>query len=187
MRECCFRGKEKTKAKTREREREKKERQRNNHTRKGEIGRQTKRKERKRKRIQDPEREKTDHGADIVGEARGEDVDPDMLIGLERVGRAEKHDGTEQVPLQLQPGIRAAVDREADERVDRGHNDGSEDEPSHRLAEPFIDRVDHAAESQHGGHAISSDGAVALDRHAVLSRQELASGKSDRQRCSIIL
>ena len=44
----------------------------------------------------------------------GDDVDADMLVAQQRVAGAEQEHRREQIPLQLEPGVRADVEDVAD-------------------------------------------------------------------------
>ena len=65
----------------------------------------------------------------------GDDVDADVLVALQRVGGGDKKGPAEEVPLKLQPGVRADVEGLADDRIsgaDQDRERGSATSPSGR-------------------------------------------------------
>ena len=67
----------------------------------------------------------------------GDDVDLDVLLAQHRVARGEQEHRREQVPLDLEVGVRAGVERLADDRVERADQHGGEDQPR----DPAADRI----------------------------------------------
>ena len=58
-----------------------------------------------------------------------EQVDPDMLVALQRVGGAEHHDHGEHVPLHFEPGVGARVVGIADHGVAAADDAGQQHQP----------------------------------------------------------
>jgi hypothetical protein len=85
---------------------------------------------------------------DPVREQIVHDVDADVLVGQERPGRAQQEDGAEQVPLQLEPGIRAGVEELANDGICRRYGDGGEDKPCDPAADEPVDRVDDPRQAE---------------------------------------
>ncbi len=82
------------------------------------------------------------------------DVDAHMVVALERPrGDQQEHDGVE-VPLDLEPGIRAHVDGVAEYRVHRADDHGQQTEPGGDLADALVHGVDHRGKAQQRVHEI---------------------------------
>ena len=71
-----------------------------------------------------------------------DDVDADVLVLAQRVGGGEQEGGAEQIPLQLEPGVRRHVEGLADHGIDGADEDRDEDQPRNPLADEFIDAID---------------------------------------------
>ena len=98
--------------------------------------------------------EQVDPVLDAPRERPVDDVDADVLVLLERVGRGQQERGAEQIPLQFKPGVRRHVERLADDRVDRADENRRQDQPADPFAYEFVKRVYQARESQKPRHQI---------------------------------
>ena len=96
--------------------------------------------------------EEIDPIAPPFGEHVGEDVDADMLVGLEGPRRAQHEDRAEQIPLEFEPGIGRHAEDATDDGIDRRHQDRHHDRPGERLADPFIEGVDGAGNPEEHFH-----------------------------------
>ena len=79
-------------------------------------------------------------------EARTDDVDPDVFVLFERVGCAQKEHRAEQIPLHLEPGVRACVEYIADRGVDARHDHRSQNRPTHGATDFFVDQINRSTE-----------------------------------------
>ena len=77
--------------------------------------------------------EKVDPVLHAAREHAVDDVDADMLVLLQRVGGGQQEGGAEQIPLQLQPGVRRHVERLADDGVAGADQDREQDQPDTHL------------------------------------------------------
>src|SRR5665213_382996 len=73
-----------------------------------------------------------------------------MLVHPQRIGRAEHEHRGEQVPLDLEPGIRAVAESIAHQRVAGADQAGQQDAPVGDAAEPFIDGIIDAVNERFG-------------------------------------
>jgi hypothetical protein len=71
-------------------------------------------------------------------------VDADVLVVKQRVARAEQEHRREQVPLQLEPRVRGAVEQEAGGGVGGAHQNHHDHGPHHGAPDPFVQPVDGA-------------------------------------------
>ena len=92
--------------------------------------------------------EELDPVTEALGQVRIHDVDLDVLALEQRIAGAQQEDRAEQIPLQLQPAVRTDVERKADDGIDRGDENGRQDQPAQGLAEPLLDGIDRAADAQ---------------------------------------
>ena len=81
-------------------------------------------------------------------------VDPDMLVDLERVGSAQEKDAREHVPLDLEPGIGADAEEIAAAGIAGADQAGDQHQPTSHHAEPRIDPIDRAADCQERLHRL---------------------------------
>src|SRR6266849_1671969 len=81
-------------------------------------------------------------------QASGDDVDADMLVAPERIAGAQKKNRREKVPLQLEPRIRADIERITHERVQRADQHRDQDQPIDATADQVVERIDRPAQSQ---------------------------------------
>ena len=89
-----------------------------------------------------------------LGEEQIEDFDPDMLVALEGVGRAEHHQDREHVPLQFEPAVRAVAEGVADHGVAGADQAGGQHQEIADVADLFVDLVDSRAECQQWAHRV---------------------------------
>jgi hypothetical protein len=102
--------------------------------------------------------EEVDPELAALGELHVEDVDAHVLVALERVRRAEHHDGGEQVPLDLEPRVARHVERVAHHRVARADEAGEQDAPVGDLAESPVHRVDQQRQLEQASKGASREG-----------------------------
>ncbi len=86
--------------------------------------------------------EDVDAIASALRQLVGHDVDPDVLVLLQRPRGAQHEDGAEEVPLQFQPRVRRRAEDLADDRIDGRHQHGDEDRPGGDLADALVEPVD---------------------------------------------
>ena len=94
-----------------------------------------------------------------------------VLVAQQRVAGAEQEHGREQVPLDLQEGVRADVERLADDRVDGADQHRGQHQPGHPAADELVQPVDRPGQLQQCGHTAlreveSERSAAACDRAA---------------------
>ena len=84
------------------------------------------------------------------GQAARDDVDAHVLVAQQRVAGAEQEDRREQVPLDLEEGVRAEVERLADDGVGGADQHDDQDQPVDEAADALVDRVDDAGQGEQG-------------------------------------
>jgi hypothetical protein len=110
----------------------------------------------------DAGRQQEDEGAEDVdpeltaaAQRHVEEIDPHMLVALERIGGAEHDDHREHVPLHFEPGVRALVVGVADHRVAAAYDTGQQHQPVTDNADLLVDYVDDRADAQQCAHPTS--------------------------------
>src|SRR5258708_1437997 len=77
-----------------------------------------------------------------------DDVDADMLVAPQRVAGAQQEDGGEEIPLGLEPGIRADIEGVAQESVEGADQHRDQDQPIDVAAYQIVQPIDRPAQSQ---------------------------------------
>ena len=115
-------------------------------------------------------------------EAVGEEVDAHMGVLQEGIAGAEHEHRGEEIPLDLQQGVRAHVEGLAHDGVAGGEDDRRQDQPDDGFADEIGESVDHPGKFEQGIHeppvaAASVDGpefsGVRLIRNALLFQSYL--------------
>ena len=86
--------------------------------------------------------EQVDPVLDAAGEGSVDDVDADVFVLPQRIGGGQQEGRAEQIPLQLQPGIRRHVERLPDHSVTGADQDGQQDKPRDPPADYFVESID---------------------------------------------
>ncbi len=73
--------------------------------------------------------EELDRMAQRLRQMVGHDVDANMLVPLQRIGRGQHEGRAEQIPLQLEPGVGREVENLAHGRVAGADQDRGQDQP----------------------------------------------------------
>ena len=76
-----------------------------------------------------------DPGAQARRQLPEDDVDPDMLVVQQRVAGGQQEHRREQVPLQLEPGVRADVEQVARHRIAGADQHRRQDQPVDGMAD----------------------------------------------------
>ena len=67
-----------------------------------------------------------------------DDIDSDMLVVPQGITRGEQEYCREQVPLQLEPAIRAHIESIADSGIAGADEHRDQDQPINRVADPLV-------------------------------------------------
>jgi hypothetical protein len=82
--------------------------------------------------------------AAALREAPGYDIDADVLVLQQRIGRTEQEHRREQIPLHFEESIGAHVENLAYHRIDRTDQYGSQHKPDRGTADQGVHPVDQA-------------------------------------------
>lgn len=96
--------------------------------------------------------EQVDPAARPLGEMAGHSINPHMRVALEGIGASQHEHSAKKQPLQLQPGIRAHVERLAHNGIGGAHHHRRQHQPSHVKADETRDGIDDAAEREQQLH-----------------------------------
>ena len=77
---------------------------------------------------------------------RIDQVDPHMLVDLERIGAAQQHHAREHVPLHFEPAVGACAEQIAARCIAGADQAGKQHKPIGELAEPIVHVVDGPAQ-----------------------------------------
>jgi len=91
-------------------------------------------------------------------EAPRDHIDLHVPLPQHRVARGEQEHGGEQVPLDLEVGVRAGVEHLAHGGVHGADQHGSEDQPGHPAADPSGEAIDQPGQREEGCHGLSVEG-----------------------------
>ena len=109
-----------------------------------------------------------DPDARALGHHAVDEIDANMLVHLERVGRAEQHHAGEHVPLDFQPAVRALAEQIAAGGIARADQAGEQHQPIGDHADLRVHPIDGPAQSQQNGHVASFFAAVIAQRTRAL-------------------
>ena len=101
-------------------------------------------------------------------EPAADHVDAHVLVAPQRIGRDQQEHRGIEIPLQLEPGVGADVERVARDRVAGADDHRGKPEPGHRLADSRIDVVDDAGKAKQRVHA--SAGSAVRSRASLSKR-----------------